>query len=149
MTVGEACNREVIFVDREATIVEAAQLMRTHHVGDVVVAEMRDGVRAPVGILTDRDIAVELVAEEVALTAVSVGDAMSLGLLAVREAEELSEAIGQMKVRGVRRAPVVDDRGALVGILAVDDLLELVAEQLADLVKLISVGQTRERQRRG
>jgi Mg/Co/Ni transporter MgtE len=74
---------------------------------------------------------------------------MSLGLLAVREAEELSEAIGQMKVRGVRRAPVVDDRGALVGILAVDDLLELVAEQLADLVKLISVGQTRERQRRG
>ncbi|HXV19562.1 MAG TPA: CBS domain-containing protein [Desulfuromonadales bacterium] len=149
MKVGEICNREVVFVDREAAILEAAQLMRRHHVGDVVVTEERAGIRVPVGILTDRDIVVELLAEQIPLEAVAVGDAMSSELLTVSAEEEVMDALLRMRGRGVRRAPVVDPGGALAGILAVDDLIDLVAEQLSDLVKLIGNEQQRELQRRG
>jgi CBS domain-containing protein len=149
MKVGEICNREVVVIDREAAILEAAQLMRRHHVGDVVVTEAREGARVPVGILTDRDIVVELLAEQVPLDVVAVGDAMSSELLTVSEEEEVMDAIQRMRGRGVRRVPVVDHSGALAGILAVDDLIDLIAEQLSDLVKLIGNEQQRELQRRG
>jgi CBS domain-containing protein len=149
MKVGEICNREVVVIDREAAILDAAQLMRRHHVGDVVVTEERGGVRVPVGILTDRDIVVELLAEQVPLDAVSVGDAMSSELLTVSEEEEVMDVLQRMRGRGVRRAPVVDRSGALAGILAVDDMIDLIAEQLSDLVKLIGNEQQRELQRRG
>jgi CBS domain-containing protein len=149
MKVGEICNREVVVVDREAAILEAAQLMRRHHVGDVVVTEEREGLRVPVGILTDRDIVVELLAEQVPLEAVAVGDAMSSELLTVSEEEEVMDAIQRMRGGGVRRVPVVDHSGALAGILAVDDLIDLIAEQLSDLVKLIGNEQQREQLRRG
>lgn len=149
MKVGEICNREVVVIDREAAILEAAQLMRRRHVGDVVVTEERGGARVPVGILTDRDIVVELLAEQVPLEAVAVGDAMSSELLTVSEEEEVMDAIQRMRGRGVRRVPVVDHSGALAGILAVDDLIDLIAEQLSDLVKLIGNEQQRELQRRG
>jgi CBS domain-containing protein len=115
----------------------------------VVVAEERGGTRVPVGILTDRDIVVELLAEQVPLEAVSVGDAMSSELLTVSEEEEVMDVLQRMRGRGVRRAPVVDHSGALAGILAVDDMIDLIAEQLSDLVKLIGNEQQRELQRRG
>jgi len=148
MKVGEVCNREVVVVDREASIPEAARLMRHLHVGDVVVAEERGGDRIPVGILTDRDIVVELLAEDVPLDAVTVGDAMSSELLTIGEEEEVMSALQLMRGRGVRRAPVVKAGGSLVGILAVDDLIDLMAEQLSDLVKLIGNEQQREQRRR-
>jgi CBS domain-containing protein len=148
MRVGEFCSREVIVVDREETIPAAARLMREHHVGDVVVTEERDGERFPAGILTDRDIVVELVAAGIDLNAVSIGDVMSFELLTVREDDGLIEAIGRLQEKGVRRAPVVDARGALVGILAMDDLLELISEQLSGVVKLITREQQKERELR-
>jgi len=149
MKVGEVCNREVVWVDREASIREAARLMRRHHVGDLVVAEeVRGGRRIPIGILTDRDIVVELLAEQVPLEAVAIGDVMTFELLTAGEDDEVMETLQQMRSRGVRRVPVVDASGALAGILAVDDLIELVAEQLSDLVKLIGIEQQRERLRR-
>jgi CBS domain-containing protein len=148
MRVGEFCSREVIVIGKEETILEAAQLMREQHVGNVVVVEERDGERFPVGILTDRDIVVELVAAGIALDAVSIGDVMSFELLTAREEDGLIDAIGQMQGRGVRRLPVVNARGTLVGILAVDDLLEIVSEQLSGLVKVIAREQQRERDSR-
>jgi len=148
MKVGEVCNREVVWVDREASILDAARLMRRHHVGDLVVAEERQGRRIPVGILTDRDIVVELLAEQVPLEAISIGDVMTFELLTAGEGDEVMETLQQMRSRGVRRVPVVDGAGDLAGILAVDDLIELVAEQLTDLVKLIGVEQRRESLRR-
>ena len=106
MRVGEVCNREVVVIDRQGGILEAAQLMRRHHVGDVVVTEERNGARVPVGILTDRDIVVELLAEQVPLDAVSVGDAMSSELLTVSEEEDVMGAIQRMPATaGRKRAP--------------------------------------------
>ena len=148
MLVSEFCNREVVIVDRATTILEAAKLMRSEHVGDLVVTDNRNGRQVPVGILTDRDIVVELLAEEIELDKVSIGDAMSYELLCVKEQDGLQETIEKMRNRGVRRLPVVDDAGALVGIVTVDDLMELVAEQLTDLVRLVGNEQVRERVRR-
>lgn len=146
MRVGEFCSREVVVVGKEETILEAARLMRRHHVGDLLVVEEGEGERFPVGILTDRDIVVELVAAEIALDAVSIGDVMSFELLTAGEDEDLFETIRRMQEKGVRRLPVVDGRGALSGILTMDDLLEIVSEQLAGLVRLITREQQKERE---
>ncbi len=64
MTIGAICNREVITVQRDATVLHAAMLMRQYHVGDVVVIENRKDITAPIGIVTDRDVVIEVVATE-------------------------------------------------------------------------------------
>lgn len=148
MLVGEFCNREVVIVDRATTILEAAKLMRSQHVGNLVVTDNRNDQQIPVGILTDRDIVVELLAEEVELDKVSVGDAMSYELVSVKEQDGLLDTIETMRDRGIRRLPVVDEVGALVGIVTMDDLIELLAEQLNDLVRLVSNELIRERAKR-
>ena len=149
MSVGEVCNREVVIANREISILEAAKLMRKHHVGDVVVTEERNGEHVPVGILTDRDIVVELLAEEVDLNAVNIGDVMNFELVVAKEDDSLLDTIQQMQAKGVRRIPVVNQRGRLVGLLAMDDLVELASEQLSAVVKLIKTEQSRERKIRG
>ena len=146
MKVGEACNREVVIIDRKETIVEAARLMRTQHVGDVVVVEQRPVGNIPVGILTDRDIVVELIAEEVDFLSLGIEDCMAFDLLQAREDEDLLEVLERMRSKGVRRIPVVSGNGALQGILTFDDMVELIAEQVHDLVSLMRTEQQREKQ---
>lgn len=145
MSIGEVCNREVVIMNRDESILDAARLMREQHVGDVVVVEQREGTPVPVGILSDRDIVIEVLAKEVSPDSVSVGDIMSTQLLIARETDEILDTIKSMRTGGVRRMPVVDETGALVGILALDDFIELIAEQLTDLVGLLSNEVRRER----
>jgi CBS domain-containing protein len=144
MAIGEICNREVVVVQRQENILEAARLMRQHHVGDVVVVEERGGVRIPVGIVTDRDLVVEVIATEVDQSAFTVGDIMSPELATIREDAGVFETIEYMRAKAVRRMPVVSESGALVGILALDDLLELLAEELLALAKLARHEQKKE-----
>jgi CBS domain-containing protein len=144
MAVGEICNREVVFAEKVLSVVDAAQLMRKHHVGDLVVVEEKDGRKHPVGIVTDRDIVVEVVAAEVNPDALKVGDIMSLEVATVHESEGLFEALRYMRDKGVRRMPVVDREGGLVGILTLDDLLSLLAEEMSELAKLVSHERQRE-----
>lgn len=148
MKTGDVCNREVVFIQRDASVFEAASLMREHHVGDLVVVEERNGRRAPVGILTDRDIVLEVIAEGVDIGGVVVGDIMSFELVTAGEDDDLFDTLKRMRLKGVRRLPVVDRGGALVGIVTVDDLLDLLAEQVSDLARIIQREQTRERERR-
>ena len=144
MPISEICNREVVIVQRHNTILEAAQLMRQHHVGDVVAVEERGGVRVPVGIVTDRDLVVEIMAPAIDQTVITVGDIMMTELATVKENAGLSETIEYMRAKGVRRVPVVDRGGGLVGILTLDDLLELLAEELLALAKLVRHEQKKE-----
>lgn len=148
MSAGEYCNREVVVIDTTGSVREAITLMRSHHVGDVVVVEQRDGERKPVGILTDRDIVLEILAEDVDLDAVNVGDVMSYRLETVDEDVKLLDAIKIMRTKGIRRLPVVSPKGGLIGILVVDDILELISEQLSDLVSLVATEQNVESVRR-
>jgi signal-transduction protein with cAMP-binding, CBS, and nucleotidyltransferase domain len=144
MSVGDFCTREVVIVNRESSIEQLAQVMRQFHVGDVVVVEERAGERIPVGIVTDRDIVIEVVAKGLALNTVTAGDIMSYDLLLVREQEGLWDVLGRMRSRGVRRVPVVNERGALVGLITLDDLLDLLSEELGALAKLVRREQAQE-----
>lgn len=145
MAVGEFCNREVIVMGRAESARAAAQLMRSHHVGDVIVVEERGGQRIPVGIVTDRDLTIEVLADGVDADVVTVGDVMSGDLVTAEEHQDTWDCLAQMRNRGVRRMPVVDADGALVGIMTVDDYINVFAEQLEDLVRLVTQEQRRER----
>ena len=148
MPIGEICTREVVIVKRNETVLEAAKLMRQHHVGDVVVIEEHDGVRFPVGIVTDRDLVVEIMAPELDPAAITVGDIMEQELVIVKESMGLFEAIQYMRSKTVRRLPVVDENGALLGILALDDLLELLSEELLAIARLVRYQRRKETKQR-
>src|SRR5512137_2879032 len=99
MPIGEFCNREVVFATRETSIPEAAQLMRKFHVGDLVVVDEVDGKRVPVGIVTDRDIVIEIVSQSLDFNEFSVGDIMSPQLISVHEKEGVFETIRLMRAK--------------------------------------------------
>jgi len=144
MPIGEICNREVVIVQADKPALEAARLMRQYHAGDVVVVEERGGLRVPVGIVTDRDLVVEIMAPGLDPAVITVGDIMAPELATVMENIGVFEAIQYMRTKGVRRLPVVDDKGGLIGILTLDDLLELLADELIALVRLVKREQKRE-----
>ena len=144
MTVGEICNREVIVIQRDATIQEAAKLMRQFHVGAIIVIDKPNGGTIPVGVVTDRDLVVEVMATELDETVITVGDIMIQELFTIKENAAPHEAIELMRHKTVRRLPVVDETGELVGILTLDDALQLLSEQLLDLAKLVRYEQKKE-----
>jgi CBS domain-containing protein len=144
MTAGEVCNRQVVFARPDTLVVDAVALMRTHHVGDVVVVREPDGERVPIGILTDRDIALA-VDRLLRLPHLRVADVMSAELVTSPERESLYDVLKTMQSHGIRRLPVVNDRGGLEGILTFDDVIELLSEELTDLAKLVAKEQKRER----
>ena len=144
MQVGEYCNREVVIVDADSSVLEAARVMREYHVGDVVVVEEKYGKQSPVGIITDRDIVLEIVAEGSDPENIRVGEAMSFDLVKVSQDDDLMHAIETMRDESVRRVPVVDANDVLIGILSVDDVLDLFSEVLIDIVHLVDRQQRRE-----
>ena len=148
MTIGKICNRETVIITADRGIVEAARLMRDEHVGDLVVVEEVSGRRLPVGILTDRDLVVEILAKEIDLAAVTVGDIMTREPITARESDSIYDTMQRMRAKGVRRIPVVDTGGTLVGIVAVDDFLDLLSDELTALARVVTREQARERQSR-
>jgi CBS domain-containing protein len=144
MSIGLICSRDTIVVRREESIFTAAKLMREHHVGSVVVVEDTPEGLKPVGMLTDRDMVVEIIAMDLAPQTVTVGDVMSFDLVTAREHDGIWGTLKRMRSQGIRRLPVVDDQSRLIGIISVDDLLELLVGELTDLVKL--TGRERERE---
>jgi CBS domain-containing protein len=147
MTVGEFCNRQVVFARRQESITEAARRMRDLHVGTLVVVDDEDGRRLPVGLLTDRDLIVRVLAQDgAAVGATAISDVMTSKLVTAQEGADLVDALKKMRSFGVRRLPVVNERGGLEGILAFDDLVEFVAEELSDLSSLLAREQKHERE---
>ena len=148
MQIGEICNREVVICDSGTAVSEAARLMRNYHVGSLVIVEERNGGRVPTGLVTDRDLVIEVLATDVAPEKLTVGDIRTTELTAVRATDDVFDALELMRRKGVRRMPVVDAQGALAGIVTLDDLLEILGEKLGSMVKLISREQLREKQSR-
>lgn len=148
MLAGEYCNRNVTVVSKQDSIVKAAKIMRESHVGDVLVCESRDGDRIPVGILTDRDIVIEVVAKEIDPDLLVIDDVMSFKLVTAHEDDDLMSVIKRMRINGVRRIPIVNKKNALIGILSADDILEVVSEQLLDLEKIIENEYKKEQKER-
>jgi CBS domain-containing protein len=148
MPIGDICVLGVVTCNRDTKIDEVAQLMRQHHVGDVVVIEESKGKQVPVGILTDRDIVTSVIAPKLDPAMFSAGDLISRKIITVREDLGVFEAIQEMRRHGVRRMPVLDQEGTLAGIISIDDLFALLAEEMAELAKLISKEQVEETRRK-
>ena len=149
MNVGDACNRDVVVIAVGDTIVEAARRMRSHHVGDLVVVRAGHGGMIPVGVLTDRDLVVGVLAKDTEhIQTLTVGDVLTREPVLAREDEDLSVVLDRMRRNVVRRMPVVDLHGALVGIFTLDDLLGILADDVASIGALVSRQRTYEAERR-
>jgi len=149
MSIGEICSRDAVFVRRNESCAQAARLMREHHVGSlVVVSEDDPRRRVPVGVLTDRDLAVGVMALGLDPEKTVVEGVMRPDVALVSEGEGVGRAIALMRAQAVRRLPVIDASGGLVGVLAADDLIELLGEEMAGLGALVAQGPRRERQER-
>lgn len=144
LTAGDLCTRATVVVSRQMDVQEAARLMREHHVGClVVVKEMAIG-RVPEGMLTDRDIVTEIIAKGLDPRTLRVGDVMSTEPSVTYAADTLPDVLASMRRAGVRRLPVVDSKGVLQGIIALDDVLKALAEQLGAVVNALASGRSRE-----
>ena len=145
MPIGDVCVRDVVVANPHMTVLDAAKLMAQHHVGNLVVVREGGGGRAvPIGIITDRDIVRNVVAEKLDPAAFSLGDLWARDVVTVSEDQGVFECMQRMRINGIRRMPVVDRQGGLVGIVSLDDLVQLLAEEMGELGKLISREQAHE-----
>lgn len=144
VSVRDLAAHEVVTVTPTTTLAECAQIMRTQHVGSVVVIDDQGQRDNPRGIVTDRDIVVEAVAVGLDPVTLTAADVMAVPLATVCDSDDILDALARMREHGVRRLPVLDDAGHLSGIVTVDNLLEALAEQLDAVVRVIKAEQTRE-----
>jgi len=139
MNAGTICQRVLYTIGRRDEVVRAAQLMREKHVGYLVVVEPDPsaGFARAVGVLTDRDIVVTVVAREVDPRSLCVEDIMTRNPVTVRESDSIEQVVHEMARAGIRRVPVLDYRGQVVGVVSIDDVLQDVAGDAADIVAAI------------
>lgn len=122
----------VAVVEPETSALVVAKLMRKHHIGALVVVDAQEKTR-PVGIVTDRDLVLELMAEGLDPTVFTAGDIMSVDLVLASPEMDVMEAVQLMKKHRLRRLIMTDEQGRLVGIATMEDVLELLAQELASL----------------
>ena len=146
LTAGETCNRIVTITYPSMALNEAARLMRERHVGCLVaVEEVSARQSVVVGVLTDRDIAIGVVAADRDPHGMRVGDLMTKDVVKVREEDSLLDVLAAMRRKGVRRVPVTGPQDVLVGILALDDILAVLSLQMQAVAQAVSAAAGHER----
>jgi len=132
MNAYELCQRHVVTVRRHEELATAAWIMRERNVGCLVVVEPAGtiGGEIPIGMLTDRDIVTNAIARDTDPRSLVVDDVMTRHPVTVWANASLDDALQRMRGGGVRRVPVIDDRGRLAGILALDDIFEHMAQRV-------------------
>ena len=147
MNVSNLCRQDVVGVVAGASLEEAATLMCEEHVGCLVVVTKETPPRV-VGMLTDRDMALEAIGRGAGAQALRAGDLAKAPPVAVTTTATLQEAAAAMEKAGVRRLLVVEDDGGVVGIVSAEDLLSGIAEELAGLARALRSGIEREKRER-
>jgi CBS domain-containing protein len=144
MKVDQCCKRSVVAINGGADVYEAAKLMRERHVGFLSVFNDNDSLRKPVGVLTDRDVVLQVMAKDIDPHAVTVRDVMTAQPMIASENDEITDLVQAMRLSGIRRVPVVDARGALSGIIALDDLIGVISGLLCEVSGSIKSEQRQE-----
>jgi len=139
MTLSELCQRDILTLSAEASVQKAAELMRTQHVGALALTDPEDPVRV-VGVVTDRDLVVNLLAQGRTPDEQAVGAYSSVHLVRVAGSATVHEAIQAMHQHGVRRVLVTEPDGRLMGLLSLDDLLTTLADDLSGLSEALRFG---------
>jgi CBS domain-containing protein len=122
--------------------------MRRSHVGDLVVVDDPAGDRVPIGIVTDRDLVLEVLGNGLDPDHTAVARLMRQPVVIANEDEQVTAVIARMRTHGVRRVPVVSAAGATVGIITLDDLLRLLVSEAGALLEIVSNEQNQERRAR-
>lgn len=148
MNIASICQRRVITIEADASLKEAAASMRENHVGALVVIDTVEASRVA-GVVTDRDLAIEVLASDVDAARMRIGDLVNGSLVAVAGSGSVQDAVTAMEEGGVRRLLVTDDEGRVIGFLSSDDLLDAVAAELGGLARALRSGIARESAERG
>jgi len=144
MLVAEACTTDVVCCRPQASALEAARLMREKHVGDVVVVSDPDHERVPMGVVTDRDLAIEVLGHARDAATTTLASLVRTPVVIARESEDTRVVIERMHAHGVRRIPVVDARGVLRGIVTLDDMLKTLLSDMQLLLEAETRAQRHE-----
>ena len=148
MHVGRLSTHPVETCTVECSALELADRMRHAHVGDIVVIEYRGGDAVPIGLVTDRDLVIEVLARGENPEQTTAGQIMSRGLIVVSETDEISVALDEMRRSGIRRLPVVDDSGRLTGIVTLDDIVDYLASLLGGIAQVSKLQRIEEQRSR-
>lgn len=144
MMLSAVCTLDVASCSPRISVLEAARLMRQKHTGDLVVVDGGED-QEPIGVITDRDIVVEVLANDLNPATTTVGSIIRHPVVVAHDSEEPATALERMRTHGVRRIPIVSQHNRLVGILTVDDLLKLLATEASTLTEIVSRQQHHER----
>lgn len=144
MLIKEICAGNVVVCGPETSALQAASLMRHRHVGDVVVVDNPQEEGVPLGVVTDRDLVVEVLGNGRDPAKTTVGSLMSTPVVIAKESEDTTTVIERMRMHGVRRVPVVADEGEIVGIVTLNDLLKAVIADATTLLQVMTKGQLNE-----
>jgi len=144
MLLKDVCTANVVCCSAQTSAVEAATLMRHKHVGDLVVVDNPEDEGIPLGIVTDRDLTVEVLGKGLDPAKTTVGSLMHKPVVIAHETEDTSIVIERMRTHGIRRIPVVANEGEVIGIIALDDLLRLFVKDASALLDVMSRGQRNE-----
>lgn len=139
MNVGRICAKPAVTIGPAQALASVARLMREQHVGYIVVVDPDTSAPSPrpIGVITDRDLVVTVIAKDVNPNKVTAGDVMNSQPITVEENESVKSALQTMRRIGVRRLPVVGHSGALVGVFSLDDVISLLAEDFQELAGVI------------
>jgi signal-transduction protein with cAMP-binding, CBS, and nucleotidyltransferase domain len=148
MNLMSIANRTVVVAVPDTSVQTAAQLMREHHVGALVIMSSDSDDALPIGMLTDRDLVVEVLAQDVDPDLVTVGDITMDRLVTAQMEDGIFEAVALMSQEGVRRLVVVDDQGAMQGVVSMDDVLVSLAQAMTMLAKTVPTEIHAERRER-
>jgi CBS domain-containing protein len=143
MDIATVCQRQIVTIEADASLRMAASLMRERHVGALVVTDSAETPRA-LGVVTDRDLAIEALARELDASAVRIGTIVSGSPIAVAGTATVQEAVEAMEQHGVRRLLVTDDDDGVIGFVSADDLVEAIAVELSGLAAALRSGIARE-----
>jgi CBS domain-containing protein len=141
MSAGSICRRDVYVAGLGESVRAVAQRMREHNVGTVVVRDEKD---RPAGILTDRDLVMRVMAEDRNPAMTPVLEVMTVMPRSVSEDTPVEALLGLMRTERIRRVPVVGKDGRLVGVVSLDDVLELLAEEFGDIGGLLHGEEPRD-----
>lgn len=148
MLLREVYTPDAVSCAADRSTLHAARLMRQHHVGDLIVVEDGESDPSPIGIVTDRDIVVEVLGKELDPATVTLRQIMRTPVVIASSAEDVTQVLERMKTHGVRRIPVVDETSRLIGVLSLDDLLQRLAADAASLAEVVTREQDREHRMR-
>lgn len=138
MNVGDICSKNVVYVLQQDSVLDVARIMREKHVGSVVVVENMQGEIRPQGMITERDLVLEVLTAKLDPSVVKAEDILTCELICVTETHDIKEALKYLRYYGVRRAPVVNVNGILVGLFSIEDSLSILSKEFSEIVNLLS-----------